>query len=111
MGASGPVGFRATKTPLVCLFPTERNDSCGQGSCRQLYCALDGGSRVARAPHCNVTIPLTRLPGSTTTTETMRICQMLGIPPFRGGMVYEEPPCQRHGGRTTPSSENGPCGS
>jgi hypothetical protein len=31
----------------------------------------------------------------------------LGIPPFRGGMVYEETPCQRYGGSTTRSSGRG----
>ena len=33
--------------------------------------------------------------------------QSVGIPPFRGGIVYEESPCQRHGGSTTAEFREG----
>ena len=37
----------------------------------------------------------------------MGLSDELGIPPFRGGMDYEETPCQRYGGSTTWSSVPG----
>ena len=45
--------------------------------------------------------------GSRITPTAVRRRPPVGIPPFRGGMVYEETPCQRYGGSTTRSSGRG----
>ena len=58
-----------------------------------------------RAPSTASSPTTPRTPASAPPPETCH--NVLGIPPFRGGMVYEEMPCQRYGGSTTGSSGKG----